>query len=129
MQGTIKRHGYDWVSRVWIDETWSGSATYEVYEVVAGDGEGAPEFHFHGQPVREDSPTTSDLTLAAKAIHGAVRWDGSSHNYFTMDGTGYHHGDPPSLILLGDVFRHIHDEALRLMREAGQHVDGLENRP
>lgn len=96
----------------WID--------YEVYDLTFyDDGEGPPlkfiavERNGHGM-----AGLTNDIEKAERFMHGAIKWDGCSHNNFASE---YIHGcERKEMTRLGALFEKLFDIACWLMP---QHAD------
>lgn len=128
MTVATKEHDGAWFTRVWLDESNQLICQYEVLEVYGWDGrDDVPLFQKKGSDFN-DHITTADHGDAHILIHGSIKWDGCSHNYFVGEEEGgyFHACGRGSLVALGGVFAHIYDEAQRIFAAAGQHHEGLE---
>ena len=63
---------------------------------------------------------TTDIDKAERLIHGFIKWDGCSHNYFS---TYQHECDRKGLVRLGGIFARLFDLAIELMPHAREYLD------
>lgn len=105
--GVVVRTGCDW-------QNHNGKPlglAYEVFKVVAYVD--PPEFSCAEIPKQD----TSALDKAEKMLHGNIKWDGCSHNYFGDKG-GYYHGcSRNDVVRIGKILEFVWERALEVVPE------------
>lgn len=120
-----KEHDGGWFTRVFMDPMteYTTFCRYEILHVAAWGADDKPEFRKRGTAFN-DHVLTDNPADGHPEIHGDIKWDGCSHNYFDE---GYQHScGRGSLVALGPIFAYLYDEAEKMMRATGQHTEGLE---
>jgi hypothetical protein len=113
----VREHGDLWLHvrmrktpncDLWVD--------YEVRQLGTRDADGKHRFLVDTPEGREE---TDDPERKPPFLHGTIKWDGCSHNYFDGEGRpgdGYLHGcGRGDMTRLGDLFDRLFDQALEML--------------